>query len=190
MARPRVTHKDLQTFLQYVQKGSIDATTTVYKGTLYEYIVQSALMRRFGDAGLGELTQVGGAADAGIDLLGSWKNVPVIVQCKCWVKQKVPANIWRELSGIHHHFATKTGGGPLMILATPSRMTRNGMEAFQGMNAPFVHCQIPSLAPVYNAGSGQLEVDIGPTTISNVATNSAAATILQNLNPSSLRSFL
>lgn len=94
-------HDSLSTFLQYVRSTGLSPQSTIYTGTLYEYIVQHALLR------LGmSLERTGGVSDKGIDLLGAWRlptlpeNDPlrVLVQCKALRRKAGPAVV-RELEG-------------------------------------------------------------------------------------------
>jgi hypothetical protein len=63
-------HHDLPSFLAYAATTNLSPTSTVYRGTHYEYTVAASLAR----LGLA-LTRTGRAADRGIDLLGTW-HVP------------------------------------------------------------------------------------------------------------------
>ncbi|KAK6507431.1 hypothetical protein TWF481_005864 [Arthrobotrys musiformis] len=62
-------HTDIPSFLRHAILTSLNPTTTVFTGTLYEYTVLSALSRCL--PGI-SLTRVGGRDDAGIDLTGTW----------------------------------------------------------------------------------------------------------------------
>ncbi|KAK6343280.1 hypothetical protein TWF730_010876 [Orbilia blumenaviensis] len=63
-------HYDIPSFLRYASLTSLNPTTTVFNGTLYEYTVLAALARCL--PGI-SLTRVGGRDDAGVDLLGRWE---------------------------------------------------------------------------------------------------------------------
>ena len=94
-----ITHHDLHSFFAYARYAPLAPTSTVYVGTHYEYLCSDAL-RRLSFT----LTRTGGRADAGIDLLGTWKlpSLPdplrVLVQCKA-MKAKVSPECVRELEG-------------------------------------------------------------------------------------------
>ncbi|KOS18355.1 Uncharacterized protein ESCO_003187 [Escovopsis weberi] len=100
---PSKNHWDLPSFLSYADRAGLDRASTVYKGTLFEYTVGASLAR-YGFY----LRRVGGASDAGIDLLGTWtlprpRSAPratlrVLVQCKFEKKKPGPRHI-RELEG-------------------------------------------------------------------------------------------
>lgn len=92
-------HHDLPSFFQYARYAPLAPTSTVYVGTHYEYLCSDAL-RRLSFT----LTRTGGRADAGIDLLGTWKlpclpnPLRVLVQCKA-MKTKISPECVRELEG-------------------------------------------------------------------------------------------
>jgi hypothetical protein len=96
---PSKDHKNLTTFLAYVERSRLDKRSTVYKGTLYEYTIAETLSQ-YGFY----LKRVGGASDRGMDLLGTWTipsttdTMKVIVQCKAGAKSPGPSNV-RELKG-------------------------------------------------------------------------------------------
>ncbi|KAF3161411.1 hypothetical protein EYR41_010344 [Orbilia oligospora] len=64
------SHTDIPSFLRHADISSLNPTTTVFTGTLYEYTVLAALTRCL--PGI-SLTRVGGRDDAGVDLLGQWE---------------------------------------------------------------------------------------------------------------------
>ncbi|RTE80785.1 hypothetical protein BHE90_004740 [Fusarium euwallaceae] len=96
---PNKGHSDLATFLDYVERTSLDKRTTVYRGTHYEYTVANTLSQ-YGFS----LKRVGGASDRGMDLLGTWKlpstskTIKVILQCKAGLRSVGPMYV-RELKG-------------------------------------------------------------------------------------------
>lgn len=65
---PNAPHHDLATFLAHAQHTGLSTSSTVYNGTLYEYLAQETL-RRYGF----ELYRVGGRGDRGVDLVGVWR---------------------------------------------------------------------------------------------------------------------
>ncbi|KAK6336657.1 hypothetical protein TWF718_009452 [Orbilia javanica] len=67
--QPAPSHTDIPSFLRHSNLTSLNPTTTVFTGTLYEYTVLAALTRCL--PGI-SLTRVGGRDDAGVDLLGQW----------------------------------------------------------------------------------------------------------------------
>ncbi|KAK3940634.1 hypothetical protein QBC46DRAFT_384653 [Diplogelasinospora grovesii] len=102
---PTTAHSDLDSFLRYSERTGLDPKSTVFVGTHYEYTVAAALSR-FGF----RLRRIGGASDAGIDLLGTWSvssaatparpqfNLRALVQCKAIQKSAGPRLV-RELEG-------------------------------------------------------------------------------------------
>ena len=94
-----LTHHDLPSFFAYARYAPLAPNSTVYVGTHYEYLCSDAL-RRLSFT----LTRTGGRADAGIDLLGTWKlpclpdPLRVLVQCKA-MKAKISPECVRELEG-------------------------------------------------------------------------------------------
>ena len=92
-------HHDLPSFLEYASRINMDTNSTTYVGTHYEYTAKQALER------LGmSLKQVGGRADCGIDLLGTWplptapQPLKLLIQCKAFAAKIKPAQA-RELEG-------------------------------------------------------------------------------------------
>jgi hypothetical protein len=65
---PNAPHHDLPTFLAYTHRTGLSTSSTVYNGTLYEYLALETL-RRYGF----ELYRVGGRGDRGVDLVGVWR---------------------------------------------------------------------------------------------------------------------
>ncbi|KAI4150440.1 MAG: hypothetical protein LQ340_004066 [Diploschistes diacapsis] len=96
---PSHFHTSLSSFLAYASRTGLSPTTTVFKGTKYEYICLSSL-QRFGFS----LLRTGGANDVGIDLMGTWTlptsahPLRVLVQCKFRRAKPSPVLV-RELEG-------------------------------------------------------------------------------------------
>lgn len=119
---PSAAHHSLATFLTHAQRTGLSTSSTVYNGTVYEYLTQETL-RGHGF----ELHRVGGRGDRGVDLVGLWR-IPrgrqetasevvderdrrsgchdlvvlrVLVQCKRLVGKhaKIGPNLIRELDG-------------------------------------------------------------------------------------------
>ncbi|KAI0387498.1 hypothetical protein F5Y04DRAFT_5488 [Hypomontagnella monticulosa] len=100
-------HHDLASYAAYASRTGLDLESKTYVGTRYEYAVAESLAR------LGfSLKRVGGRADAGIDLLGTWRvpslsssgvDAPlrVLVQCKVSTSKstKIGPHHVRELEG-------------------------------------------------------------------------------------------
>jgi hypothetical protein len=136
---PTSNHNDLQSFLNYAQRTSLSPQSTTYIGTHYEYTILERLQRY----GL-SLTRIGGRADSGIDLVGTW-NLPklphplrVLVQCKA-LKAKVGPNIIRELEGT---FAGAPvgwrGEGILGMLVSAREATKGVRDALSKSSFPLV----------------------------------------------------
>ncbi|KAL6245433.1 hypothetical protein RBB50_007432 [Rhinocladiella similis] len=119
---PSTPHSTLPTFLAHAARTGLSPSSTVYTGTVYEYLTLSTL-RAYGF----HLHRVGGRGDRGVDLIGHW-HVPllspttgawkehtasdgnmvidtetfrVLVQCKRLVGKhaKIGPNLIRELDG-------------------------------------------------------------------------------------------
>jgi hypothetical protein len=127
---PTSNHDDLPSFLQYVSRIDMDTTSTTYVGTHYEYTVQTALSR------LGmSLKRIGGKADYGTDLLGTWSlpSVPhplkVLIQCKAFARKVEPHHA-RELEGAFVGAPTGwRGAGVLGFLVSRKPATKGVREA-------------------------------------------------------------
>ncbi|KAK5053077.1 hypothetical protein LTR84_002051 [Exophiala bonariae] len=65
---PSATHHSLATFLSHAQRTGLSTSSSVYNGTVYEYVTQETLRRQ----GF-ELQRVGGRGDRGVDLVGLWR---------------------------------------------------------------------------------------------------------------------
>ncbi|KAI9769816.1 MAG: hypothetical protein M1840_003810 [Geoglossum simile] len=130
-------HHDIPSFLAHASRAGLLASSPTHIGTLYEYTVASAL-RRLGF----ELSRVGGRADGGIDLLGTWglagqgRAMPTLVQCKS-SKRAAGPSVVRELEGA---FAAAPAGwrgdGVVGCLVTTQGATRGVREAMGRSAAP------------------------------------------------------
>lgn len=92
-------HNSLSSFLEHAERRSLNANSTVYNGTKYEYKAAESLKN------LGfSLIRTGRTSDAGLDLVGYWilpplrEPLPIIVQCKATGTGCTPAYV-RELEG-------------------------------------------------------------------------------------------
>ena len=127
-------HNSLVTFRAYARRVPLCPSSTVYRGTEYEYCVLDSLQR------LGfVLTRTGRKSDAGIDLQGHWKleqmdkPVPVIVQCKAWTRCMTPLHV-RELRGALQGAAV--GPGVLGLLASQKEATNGVLAAIRASSKP------------------------------------------------------
>ncbi|GIC85456.1 uncharacterized protein Aud_001287 [Aspergillus udagawae] len=127
---PSQHHNDLASFLAYAERTPLPTTSTTYIGTHYEYTVQQTL-RRFAFS----LHRVGGRADAGIDLVGTW-HLPqhehplrVFVQCKA-LKTKLGPNLVRELEGTFRQSPVGwRTGTKIGVLVGPREATKGVRDA-------------------------------------------------------------
>ena len=130
-------HKDLRSFEAYTDRTGLNRSSTVYRGTRYEYTTLNALNRLFLD-----LERTGGRGDRGIDLLGSW-NLPafahpirVLVSCKSHAKV-VQVNWVRELEGLSAGDPRGTNNGRVIGL-----LVAKG-EATIGVRDALARSQLP-----------------------------------------------
>ncbi|KAL1956906.1 hypothetical protein VTO42DRAFT_6653 [Malbranchea cinnamomea] len=136
---PTTNHHDLKSFLLHAERTSLSPQSTVYIGTRYEYTIAESL-RRYRLS----LTRIGGRADSGIDLLGTW-NLPslphplrVIVQCKA-LKTKLGPNIIRELEGTFVGAPVGwRGDGILGMLVSPREATKGVRDSLARSPFPLV----------------------------------------------------
>ncbi|KAK6428781.1 hypothetical protein LTR95_015075 [Oleoguttula sp. CCFEE 5521] len=134
-------HHDLETFLDFAKKANLSTITSVYKGTLYEYTVASAL-KAFGFS----LRRTGRSNDLGIDLLGMW-HLPdestilkVLVQCKA--SKPTPA-MARELEGAYLGAPSAWQGDHVMgLLVSTHPCTKGVSEAVQRSKSPIGVMQV------------------------------------------------
>lgn len=109
---PSTPHHSLSSFLAYARRTSLSPKSSLYIGTRYEYLCQSALTR----LSFRSLVRTGGRGDRGIDLQGQWAiptlpfELPALVSCKA-NKDGVGPEIVRELEGT---VGLKEGMGVLM----------------------------------------------------------------------------
>jgi hypothetical protein len=139
---PDRSHYDLASFLEYASRAQVDTTSPTYIGTHYEYTVQSALER------LGmTLRRVGGRADNGIDLLGTWSlpsvinPIKVIVQCKAYAIHPSQA---RELEGAFVGAPQGWRGTNVLALLVSQKVATKGVREALGRSRwpmGYVFCQ-------------------------------------------------
>ncbi|EGD87327.1 hypothetical protein H112_05867 [Trichophyton rubrum D6] len=146
-APPTSQHNDLRSFLDYAERTSLSTQSTTYVGTLYEYTVQQSLKRHRID-----LTRIGGRADCGIDLVGTWSLPPlrsrststaaqplrILVQCKA-LKTKVGPNLIRELEGTFSGAPVGwRGEGILGMLVSTREATKGVRDALVKSRYPLI----------------------------------------------------
>lgn len=134
-------HHDLPTFLAFAHKHNLSTSTTVYKGTHYEYTVASSL-RTFGF----DLHRTGKSNDLGIDLLGTWRlpgqkqDLKVFVQCKA--SKPMPA-MARELEGAYAGAPAEwQGENTIALLVSTKPATKGVVTAVQRSRSPIGVMQI------------------------------------------------
>ena len=121
----------------------MDSTSTVYIGTHYEYIVQSAL-KGFAMS----LKRNGGKSDYGIDLLGTWSlpSMPhplkVLIQCKGHAG-KISPSLARELEGAFVGAPPGWRGSSVLALLVSQNVATKGMREALGRSRwpmGYVYC--------------------------------------------------
>ncbi|KAG9677414.1 hypothetical protein KCU99_g1674, partial [Aureobasidium melanogenum] len=134
-------HTSLSGFLDYADAANLSPTSTVYRGTHYEYTVAEALERL-----AFSLTRVGRASDLGIDLLGSWalpsrpKPLNVLIQCKAEAPK--PSMI-RELEGAVVGAPVRyRGEGTIAILAAAKEATKGVRDAVGRSGLPMAYLNV------------------------------------------------
>ncbi|GAO45922.1 hypothetical protein SAICODRAFT_90186 [Saitoella complicata NRRL Y-17804] len=135
------SHVDLESFKAYAAATGLSQETTVYRGTLYEYTVQTVL-RRLNFL----LRRCGGADDRGIDLRGSWylqndaDPLRVIVQCKS-LNRKIGPNLVREMEGA----IANESNGTLGVFASNQPYTDATNRQLLSSQRPMILCVISTL---------------------------------------------
>ncbi|RMY55205.1 hypothetical protein D0865_04294 [Hortaea werneckii] len=149
-------HHDLASFLKYAERTSLNPTSTVYRGTHFEYTAAQAL----GDYAF-QLRRTGRSNDLGIDLVGHWHlpasstttagsdppnggtaghAMPVFVQCKA---SKLTPSMVRELEGAYIGApAGWRGDGVLAVLVSTVPATKGVSAAVQRSQWPLAVMQI------------------------------------------------
>jgi hypothetical protein len=134
-------HTSLSEFLSYVDAVSLSPTSTVYRGTHYEYTVANALERL-----AFSLTRVGRASDLGIDLLGTWavpsRPAPLNVLIQCKAEAPKPSMV-RELEGaVVGAPVAYRGEGTVTILAAAKKATKGVRDAVGRSRLPMAYLNI------------------------------------------------
>ncbi|KAF2859812.1 hypothetical protein K470DRAFT_192269, partial [Piedraia hortae CBS 480.64] len=137
-------HHNLDTFVAYAKQSELNESSSVYKGTHYEYTVAYALSQFNFD-----LHRVGRANDLGIDLVGYWRlpfhkpkqrGMAVLVQCK--VSAPTPAHV-RELEGAHSGAPSGwRGKGALAMLVCTEPSTAGVRASLQRSDRPMGVMQV------------------------------------------------
>ncbi|KAI4753601.1 hypothetical protein E4T52_01603 [Aureobasidium sp. EXF-3400] len=134
-------HTSLSEFLSYADAVTLSPTSTVYRGTHYEYTVANALERL-----AFSLTRVGRASDLGIDLLGTWavpsRPVPLNVLIQCKAEAPKPSMV-RELEGaVVGAPVAYRGEGTVAILAAAKEATKGIRDAVGRSRLPMAYLNI------------------------------------------------
>lgn len=134
-------HTSLSEFLNYADTVSLSPTSTVYRGTHYEYTVANALERL-----AFSLTRVGRASDLGIDLLGEWavpsRPAPLNVLIQCKAEAPKPSMV-RELEGAVVGAPVRyRGEGTISILAAAKEATKGVRDAVGRSRLPMAYLNI------------------------------------------------
>ncbi|GMM51152.1 hypothetical protein DASB73_021100 [Starmerella bacillaris] len=177
--------------------------TTTLRGRLYESTAKTVLESKY--PGL-ILCSVGRAGDRGVDLLGEFKDIEFLVQCKS-SPSKAPGGLWRELIGAcdpmyNSHDGTRLIQHPemkttynnrvsksgdqntkkmLALLVSPLPMTSQAHAEFSSSKIPLIHCILP-LSKVRLKEDGELEASAGK--IRSIIANSMAEKILKMIEKS------
>lgn len=122
-------HTSLRSFIDHANATGLDKSSTVYKGTFFEYSVLETL-KSHGFA----CHRTGGTGDNGVDLSGTWHLSPtnpcaVAIQCKHEAKRIGPKYV-RELSGIRAPIGT------VLMLASSSTFTAHAIQALMASRSP------------------------------------------------------
>lgn len=127
-------HWNLATFLTHAKLSGLSRTSTVYRGTVFEYLVQDALKP------IARLVRVGGADDRGIDLRGQCIIDPalsVVVQCKS-ESRKLGPRVVREMEGAVAVESALTLG----IVAGSCTSTEAAKRRMLASNRPLALCMV------------------------------------------------
>jgi hypothetical protein len=134
-------HTSLTEFLSYADTVNLSPTSTVYRGTHYEYTVANALQRL-----AFSLTRVGRASDLGIDLLGSWavpsRPAPLNILIQCKAEAPKPSMV-RELEGAVVGAPVRyRGEGTISILAAAKEATKGVRDAVGRSRLPMAYLNV------------------------------------------------
>lgn len=153
-------HSSLSEFLTYASTATLSPTSTVYRGTHYEYTVANAL------SGLGfSLTRVGRASDLGIDLLGSWalpsRPAPLSILVQCKAEAPKPSMV-RELEGAVVGAPVRyRGEGTIAMLAAAKEATKGVRDAVGRSGLPMAYLNITTEGRVRQFVWNQAAVECG-----------------------------
>lgn len=159
---PTSNHHDLQSFLAHAERTTLSPQSTTYVGTHYEYTILEQL-RRYRLL----LTRIGGRADSGIDLVGTWDlpSLPhplrVVVQCKA-LKSRVGPNVVRELEGTFVGAPVGwRGEGILGMLVSTREATKGVRDTLSKSSFPLIWIMAASDGEVHQILWNSKATDIG-----------------------------
>ncbi|KAF1823641.1 uncharacterized protein K489DRAFT_394181 [Dissoconium aciculare CBS 342.82] len=142
-----LNHHDLASFLEHASRTKLKTTTSVYKGTHYEYTAAEALKTYNFD-----LRRIGRSNDLGIDLLGIWRlpqeprELKVLIQCKM---SKPSPSMVRELEGAYVGAPAGWRGNDVMGMLISVHPTTAGVrESMQRSRLPLCFAQITATGEV------------------------------------------
>ncbi|THY18009.1 hypothetical protein D6D01_07364 [Aureobasidium pullulans] len=153
-------HSSLSEFLTYASTANLSPTSTVYRGTHYEYTVANAL------SGFSfSLTRVGRTSDLGIDLLGSWalpsRPAPLSILVQCKAEAPKPSMV-RELEGAFVGAPARyRGEGTIAILAAAKEATKGVRDAVGRSGLPMAYLNITTEGRVRQFVWNQAAVECG-----------------------------
>ncbi|KAH3903182.1 uncharacterized protein SCODWIG_03910 [Saccharomycodes ludwigii] len=148
----RFQSKYIQLIKNYIKSSNgIKRGSTVFQGTLYEYTVMNEVSQLF-DNKISDLLKIGGSYDHGIDIVGKYlqKNT-LLIQCKCFQKQKLTGKEIREFMGAVSMFkelnSIKNNDNQqvLSLIASPNLITKDGILVMNKLPIPMVYLQISKL---------------------------------------------
>jgi hypothetical protein len=140
--------------------------STVESGTMYELYVQSLLNKKYNF----NLERVGGSRDRGIDLIGSYFEIPIVVQCKYYSGYLSP-NFIRELQGVvTSQNADRVNSNWLGLLVCNNGVKEGSLEFLRASNTPL----------------GLLILEIGEEYFRGCIFNNSAKKLIKFLNQKSI----
>lgn len=146
-SKSKELHNDLESFAKHVVRTDVNQKSTWFRGTLYEYTVKYVLEK---ELKIRRAQRCGRAGDMGVDLTGYYspesndtEDLLLLVQCKS-SSTKLAGKLFREMAGVFSS-ARIDPANTLMIAASPSFMTKPGMEEFMSSTVPMAYFQISTV---------------------------------------------
>ncbi|KAJ7434749.1 hypothetical protein B0H11DRAFT_2164585 [Mycena galericulata] len=135
---------------------------TVHRGNIFEERSMKVLQDHLSMS----LRRVGGKSDGGIDLMGWWRRLRVLAQCKA-EKKKASPNYVREMEGVLHRYMSLTDTSSSSSSQYPSRRAPGSSPV------PFFLLHIPPLPHPHPDATE--DVDEEPNKIGTAVWNPALA---------------